>query len=260
MSLPHSSPEQKLHDRPWNKNTAMPYGGTLAPKISPASPTTTSPDEHRISPASLSATSPQAFSSSFSEADWGPEGSPLGRTIRLKEHQPQPKTIGEAIVAVVESHDEAKVLAQVQDLLASGVSPNAATQFQTDQAPLYWASHFGLAQVTTLLLEHKAEVGWVHRSDGNTALHSAAIMGRHSVVQLLAQAGAPLDAANKHGSTALHLAALKGHTATCTALVDVGADTEIRSQYCYKSTEGHGATAAQIAQEKRNRDIVALLA
>ncbi len=248
-----------MHDKPWNKNTSMPYGGTLAPKISPARPTTTHPDEHRISPARLTTTSPQAFSCSFSEADWGPLGSPLGRTVRLRQHQPQPNTIGEAIVAVAESHDEDEVLAQVQDFLASGVSPNDTAHFQTDQAPLYWASHFGLAQVTSLLLEHAAEVGWVHRRDGNTALHSAAIMGRHSVVQLLAQAGAPLDAINKHGSTALHLAALKGHTVTCEVLVDAGADTNIRSQYCYKSTEGKGATAVQIAQEKRNRDIVALL-
>lgn len=260
---PHSSPEQQLHDRPWDKNTAMPFGGTLAPKISPVSPTPSRPEDYRILPATVSPTLPQAFSISFSESDWGPEGSAVRRTrtVRLKEQKPQPKTLGDAIAAVAESHDEAEVLAQVQDLLASGADPNASTQFQTGQPPLYWAAHFGLVQVTATLLENKAEVGWVNRDDGNSALHSAAIMGRHDVVELLAQANAPLDAPNKHGSTALHLAALKGHTATCQVLVDAGADIKIHSEYRYKNTEGSdGATAAQIAEEKRHRDIVALLA
>jgi hypothetical protein len=261
----HVSPEQGLHPSPWNKNTSMPLKGALSPPVLPATPSDTSAEEHLISPASRSPTSPQAFSISFSEKEWGTAGSALGRTIReIHEETPQPKTLGDAIAAAAESHDEAEALEQVGDFLADGVNPNDSAHFHAGQAPLFWACHYGLVQVTGALLEHKADLE--RREDGATALHSAAINGKHEVVRLLTQANASLDALNKNGSTALHLAALKGHAATCQVLVEAGADAAIRSQY-YKGEfkdnetveEEEGATALQIAEKKRHRDIVALL-
>ena len=136
----------------------------------------------------------------------------------------------------------------------------------SEATPLYSAAHNNAVDAMKLLLEGKAEVNRANEL-GMTALHSAAINGKHEVVRLLTQANASLDSLNKNGSTALHLAALKGHAATCQVLVEAGADAAIRSQY-YKGEfkddetakeEQEGATALQIAEKKRHRDIVALL-
>lgn len=65
-------------------------------------------------------------------------------------------------------------------------------------------------------------------SGGETTLHLAAWQGQESVVRLLLDHGAEVDAQNKHGRTALHLATLRAHEGVVRLLLERGADVNLR--------------------------------
>ena len=60
-------------------------------------------------------------------------------------------------------------------------------------------------------------------------LHLAARQGHESVVQLLLNRGASIDAPDKDNETPLHMAARQGHEPVARLLLDQGADTTIVS-------------------------------
>ena len=95
---------------------------------------------------------------------------------------------------------------------ASGVIP---------EPPLHVAAKHGHLAVCKLLLEAGADAAAVSRG-GYTALFDAAWAGRDAVVQLLLQAGCPIEGANR--SSALLIAVNKGHASVVSALVRGGAD------------------------------------
>jgi hypothetical protein len=86
------------------------------------------------------------------------------------------------------------------------------THFSAIGTPLYYASGMGLQTVVQLLLDHNAEVD-AKEKDGGTALHWAARYGHEAVVRLLLDHNAEVDAKEKDGETALHWAARDGHEA-----------------------------------------------
>ena len=79
-------------------------------------------------------------------------------------------------------------------------------------------------QVIRLLLRRCAELE-IEDKDGDRAVHHAAFGDEPAVMELLAHAGADLNARNKRRQTALHIAVNKGHIGMfycliCTDLLD----------------------------------------
>ena len=90
---------------------------------------------------------------------------------------------------------------------------------------------------------------------GYTALMAAAMMGHTSIVLLLLNKGADLEARNgvaSRGENALLLAATFGHTYVAKLLLDKGADIEARNR--------QGYTAVMKAAEAGHADLVMQLA
>ena len=63
----------------------------------------------------------------------------------------------------------------------------------------------GQFDVAEFLIENKVNVNAVSR-DKNTALHSAAYLGRLGIVRLLVEQGANVEAKNRDGATAIEIA------------------------------------------------------
>ena len=74
----------------------------------------------------------------------------------------------------------------------------------------YHFRYFFLFQVIRLLLRRCAELE-IEDKDGDRAVHHAAFGDEPAVMELLAHAGADLNARNKRRQTALHIAVNKGH-------------------------------------------------
>ncbi len=75
-------------------------------------------------------------------------------------------------------------------------------------------------QVIRVLLRHQAELE-IEDKDGDRAAHHAAFGDEPAVMQLLARAGADLNARNKRRQTALHIAVNKGHVGVVKTLLDL---------------------------------------
>jgi TonB family protein len=88
------------------------------------------------------------------------------------------------------------------------------------------------------------ETGW-------TALMYAAEAGHDDVVEALLEAGARPNLQNQAGETALHLAARHGRAASAGLLVRAGADLGLR--------DAEGRTALYRAIERRHADVIELL-
>ena len=72
-----------------------------------------------------------------------------------------------------------------------------------------------------MLLRRCAELE-IEDKDGDRATHHAAFGDEPSVMELLAHAGADLNARNKRRQTALHIAVNKGHVGVVKVLLDLG--------------------------------------
>ena len=85
----------------------------------------------------------------------------------------------------------------------------------------------------------------------NSELMDAARKGDTAVVQELLDAGANVNATDKHGGTAVMMAAVNGHTDTVQVLLDAGADINMK--------HGFGKSAKMLAAEKGHSEVVELL-
>lgn len=93
----------------------------------------------------------------------------------------------------------------------------------------------------------KAYVG-----DGRTALHQVAANGNLSMIKLLVQEGAPVNATNSTGETPLHLAARFGHLEAVKYLISAGAMVNVKTKYTR-------ATPLMAAAEMGNADVIRTL-
>lgn len=91
---------------------------------------------------------------------------------------------------------------------------------------------------------------------GQTALMNAARDGQASVVRLLAERGADLNHRAKYGLTAVMLAVIRGHAEVVRMLVEAGADLTPTGT---GAPGFHGKTAEQLARERGELDMVAIL-
>ena len=100
-----------------------------------------------------------------------------------------------------------------------------ATSLSVSRAPppklQYFSNSLVLSfQVIRTLLRYKAELE-IEDKDGDRAAHHAAFGDEPAVMELLAHAGADLNARNKRRQTALHIAVNKGHVGVVKTLLDL---------------------------------------
>ncbi|XP_063056524.1 CARD- and ANK-domain containing inflammasome adapter protein [Engraulis encrasicolus] len=111
-----------------------------------------------------------------------------------------------------------------------------------------------LSLLEDLLSESSRDVNSFRQgSESDSLLHVAAEHGQLSVIELLLQGGAKLDARDQQGRTALHRAAAKGHTAAATVLVTAGADiyacdNASKTPLHLSAHSGHGETVQALVK------------
>ncbi|KAJ8960891.1 hypothetical protein NQ318_020190 [Aromia moschata] len=101
----------------------------------------------------------------------------------------------------------------------AGIGPDVNGVFAGHTA-LQAASQNGHLEVIAVLLRFHADVE-IEDKDGDRAVHHAAFGDEPAVVQLLAHAGADLNARNKRRQTALHIGVNKGHIGVVKMLLDL---------------------------------------
>ena len=89
--------------------------------------------------------------------------------------------------------------------------------------PLHLAAKFGLSTVTSILTSHGANTTDV-KKNRRTPLYLAAKSGHTDVVSVLVKQGANTGAIDLNQQTPLHLAAKSGHSAAISILVEYGAN------------------------------------
>lgn len=83
------------------------------------------------------------------------------------------------------------------------------------------ASQNGHIEVIQVLLRHAVDVE-IEDKDGDRAVHHAAFGDEAAVIEILAKAGADLNARNKRRQTSLHIAVNKGHLNVVKTLLTLG--------------------------------------
>jgi ankyrin repeat protein len=145
-------------------------------------------------------------------------------------------------------------LGRVRELVAS--DPAAATARSADGfTALHYPAFFGIgeaAETSRVLLGAGADVN--ARSDNPLSvlpIHSAVAGGHDAVVAVLVDAGADINATQRHGWTPLHGAAQNGSLDSVERLLAAGADPTARND--------DGVDAITLAQEAGHEAIVARL-
>ena len=92
------------------------------------------------------------------------------------------------------------------------------------ETPLHLAAYYGHPGVTSILIEHGANVAAIDVYQ-QTPLHLAAKSGHSTVTSILIGHGAKTTDIDRNERTPLHLAAKYGHTAVVSTLVKQGANT-----------------------------------
>lgn len=162
--------------------------------------------------------------------------------------QPPLNTIGRRVIvrraegSPSLSEEEAKEIQRLRDIIKN--SPDLVNALQgsvTGVAPLQDAAAKGQLAAARFLLENHADINVGEGRGAGTPLHYAAVNGHKSMVELLLDHGATVDARDLHGYTPLYVAASKGFQAVAEVLLDRGADVNARTDD--NSTPLHAAVA-----------------
>lgn len=117
--------------------------------------------------------------------------------------------------------------------------------------PLHHAAYMADVSIVQLLLDRGADVNAVSRDHMQlTPLHQAAVKGKRDMVALLLDHGANPTPPHPQGYTPLHAAAGGGDLVSIRRLLTMGADPTQTFQ---------GKTAADIAMEKGHKDVAAAI-
>ena len=119
------------------------------------------------------------------------------------------------------------------------------------ETALYWAAHWGDAELVDSLTHAGAKVNTASRY-GLTALWEAAARGDAAIVGKILKAGADAESANPQGETALLAAARTGNVEAVKLLLDHGADVNRKENW-------RGETALMLAAAEGHTTAVLLL-
>lgn len=139
--------------------------------------------------------------------------------------------------------------ALVQHLLKIGVNVNKAVEY--NQTALWHAVVGNHKSIVQILLANDADIGVADSLDGMTPLHIAVERGYQSMVQLLLDSGASVDARCKKNDTPLHYAVQQGRYAILKLLLSKDADVE--------AIGGSGLTPLSIAIKEEYTATIQLL-
>lgn len=128
-----------------------------------------------------------------------------------------------------------------------------AMQDKYDTPALLWAAERGHRQLVALLLEKGADINIQNRRDWitGTALHKVAMHQDISMVRLLLDKGANIEAVDQHKKTPLHHAVIEGFEEMVRLLLGKGANVKVQDY--------RGSTPLQIAIAKGANPIIVLL-
>ena len=149
------------------------------------------------------------------------------------------------LVAAIRAHD----LAKARGFIAEGVGVNALDS--QSASALHWAAHLNDLEAVQLLLEAHADPNLANRF-GVTPLHEAATMGNAAMVAAMLDAGGNPNAAFGAGETVLMTAARAGDADSVTALLKHGAKVDAVESW-------HGQTALMWAAMENHADVVDLI-
>jgi hypothetical protein len=129
--------------------------------------------------------------------------------------------------------------------------PSARTHREKGFPWLAMAAYRGWRDFIVDLIRRGVPLEAKSSKDGYTALMMAANGGQEEAVRMLVEAGAEVNAKDKHGNSPVMFAAQHGHDNIVRLLLDRGADRSVRGT--------HGKSAADLAREKGHESTVRLL-
>ncbi|CAK4149740.1 unnamed protein product [Aphanomyces euteiches] len=133
--------------------------------------------------------------------------------------------------------------------------------------PIFQATKENQIGTVKILLENVKDIDLQStlNSDGMMVLHAATADGLNEIMEILIQAGAPVDGVDLYGRTPLHYAALVGNRRGAEILLEAGAN--IDKQICYEGEEVdevagwtpiHLAVAFEMGDVESKREMVKL--
>lgn len=109
----------------------------------------------------------------------------------------------------------------LKESLAAGMDPNAWNE--TGITPLHYAALQGYHDCVQLLAVAGADLNAKTKNDGDTALHVSAEYGDLKTIEALIQAEADINLENDNGETPLFIAAMNGNLWSVERLLEAGA-------------------------------------
>ncbi|CAL4167491.1 unnamed protein product [Meganyctiphanes norvegica] len=144
--------------------------------------------------------------------------------------------------------------ARLRDSVAAAAAAAAAMAAAiAEHGSLHDNAYEGNNEVVLQLLDIGCDVNIRGRGHKKTALHYAAETGHVDIMATLHQRGAKVMAKDRWGHTPLHHAAENNHEYACVWLKELQPVVDIAA------VDGHGRTAADMAEEKDHTDLAQML-
>jgi hypothetical protein len=178
----------------------------------------------------------------------GMQGSPPAPSPQVSGSLTAGSVLGKFYLSL---HDAAKAgdVEAVRSWLAKVADKEAKDK--DGATPLHVAAMKGHASVVEMLVQAGADMDAREGAHGLTTLHIAASQGHASVVEVLIQAGANKEAKAMQGWTPLHVAAMKGRASVVEVLVAAGAAKEAKDE--------NGWTPLWLANKVHNESVANIL-
>ncbi len=155
-----------------------------------------------------------------------------------------------------EIHDAAKTgnVTKMQHLLMEGNATNEADE--QGNLPLHYAAANGHTTIIKLLTDHGINLDATDTLRGWTALQIAAVAGKLDVMEILLSSGANVNEKAKTGETALHIAIRLRNSTIVKILIQYDADLNALAIHTYKTNQGLDGTPLHWATQMGDTKLV----